>query len=72
MSQTVETSTERDPGAVVRHLIHTVGVASLMRLIAEVTEDEADRMLMNGDRVKAAAQMREFRIVQRAAELLRN
>lgn len=72
MVPTAEAPLQTDPEPIVRRLIGAVGIADLMRMIADMTQEEADRLLMAGDRVNAAARMREFRIVERAAGLLQH
>lgn len=71
MLQSVEVSKQSEPGEVVTRLITQLGVARLIALVADITHEEADRLLMAGDRQNAVSHMRDFRIVQRAADLLR-
>jgi hypothetical protein len=72
MLQTVEQPNASEPVTVVSRLITELGVARLIGLVADITHEEADRLLMAGDRQNAARHMRDFRIVQRAAEPLRD
>jgi hypothetical protein len=71
MLQRAEVSKQSEPGEVVTRLIVELGVARLIGLIADIMHEEADRLLMAGDRQNAASHTGDLRIVQRAAELLR-
>ncbi len=58
---------ERDAVPAVSRLIAQLGVGGLVALIAEITEEQSDCVLLSGERQKAAQCMRDFRILQRAA-----
>ena len=59
-----------DAVAAVSGLIEQFGVDGLVALIAEITEQQSDYLLLSGERQKAAQCMRDFRILQRAAQVL--
>ena len=59
-----------DAVASVSGLIEQFGVGGLVALIAEITEQQSDYLLLSGERQKAAQCMRDFRILQRAAQVL--
>jgi hypothetical protein len=61
---------EGDLVPVVTMLITQLGVAGLVTLIAEITEQQSDYFLLSGERQKAGQCMREFRILQRAVHTL--
>ena len=61
---------EGDSVATVSRLIEQFGVEGLVALIAEITEQKSDYLLLSGERQKAAQCMRDFRILQRAAQML--
>ena len=56
----------------VSQLITRLGVAGLVALIAEITEQQADYLLLSGERQKAAQCMRDFRVLQQATRMLEN
>jgi len=60
----------RDVVPAVSQLIAKLGVGALVALIAEITEQKSDYLLLSGERQKAAQCMRDFRILQRAAQTL--
>lgn len=60
-----------EPGKAVTRLITELGVARLVGLIAAITREEADDLLVAGDPQNAASHMRDFWIVERAAAMLR-
>lgn len=62
---------ELDARQTITRLVADLGVSQLLGLVADITEAESDRLLMAGDRQKATRYMRDFRIVQRAVEMLR-
>ena len=62
---------EVDARQMITRLVADFGVARLVGFVADVAEAEADRSLLAGDRQKAARCMRDFRIIQRAATMLR-
>lgn len=62
---------ELDARQTVTRLVTDLGVSQLLGFVADITEAESDRLLMAGDRQKATRYMRDFRIVQRAVEMLR-
>jgi hypothetical protein len=59
---------ERDPVPAVSRLIAQLGVGGLVALIADITEQQSDYFLLSGERQKASQCMRDFRILQRAAQ----
>jgi hypothetical protein len=59
-----------DSVAAVSRLIDQFGVEGLIALIAEITEQRSDYFLLSGERQKAAQCMRDFRVLQRAAQML--
>ena len=61
---------ERDVVPGVSRLIEQLGVGGLVALIAEITEQQSDYFLLSGERQKATRCMRDFRILQRAAQAL--
>lgn len=61
---------EIDAVAVISSLIAQLGVAALVALIAEITEQQSDYFLLSGERQKAAQCMRDVRILHRAAQML--
>ncbi|OFW27932.1 MAG: hypothetical protein A3H97_10215 [Acidobacteria bacterium RIFCSPLOWO2_02_FULL_65_29] len=61
---------ERDAVPAVTRLLAQLGVGGLVALIAEMTEQQSDYFLLSGERQKAAQCMRDFRILQRAAQTL--
>ena len=61
---------ERDVVPAVSRLIEQLGVEGLVALIAEITEEQSDYFLLSGERQKAAQCIRDFRILQRAAQAL--
>ncbi len=61
---------ESDSVATVSRLIEHFGLEGLVALIAEITEQRSDYFLLSGERQKAAQCMRDFRILQRAAQML--
>ena len=61
---------EHDAVSAVSRLIVQLGVGGLVALIAEITEQDSEYFLLSGDRRKAAQCMRDFRILQRAAQAL--
>jgi hypothetical protein len=61
---------EGDLIPVVTTLITQLGVGGLVALIAEITEQQSDYFLLSGERQKAGQCMRDFRILQRAAQTL--
>lgn len=61
---------EGDLIPVVTRLITQLGVGGLVALIAEITEQQSDYFLLSGERQKAGQCMRDFRILQRAAQTL--
>lgn len=63
---------EGDLVPVVTMLITQLGVGGLVALIAEITEQQSDYFLLSGERQKAGRCMRDFRILQRAAQSLGN
>jgi len=63
---------EGDAVAAVGQLIEQFGVEGLVALIAEITEQQSDYLLLSGERQKAARCMRDFRILERAAQMLRS
>jgi hypothetical protein len=71
IAESADRSKASEPGEAVTRLIAELGVAKLIGLVADITHEEADRLLLAGDRQNAASHMRDFRIVQRAAEVLR-
>jgi hypothetical protein len=62
---------EMDTTAVIGRLVAQLGVAELIAVIADMTKEESDSLLLAGDRQKASQWMRDFRILQRAAQMLR-
>ncbi len=62
---------EVDARQTITRLVADFGVARLLGFVADVTEAEADRLLMAGDRQRATRCMRDFRIIQRAVTMLR-
>jgi Tfp pilus assembly protein PilN len=63
---------EGDSVATVSRLIEQFGVEGLVALIAEITEQQSDYLLLSGERQKAAQCMRDVRTLQRAAQMLRH
>ena len=63
-------TTPRDVVPVVTTLIAQLGVGGLVALIAEITEQQSDYLLLSGERQRANQCMRDFRILQRAAATL--
>jgi hypothetical protein len=61
---------EGDLIPVVTTLITQLGVGGLVALIAEITEQRSDYFLLSGERQKAGQCIRDFRILQRAAQTL--
>lgn len=61
---------EGDSVATVSRLIEQFGLEGLVALIADITEQKSDYFLLSGERQKAAQCMRDFRILQRAAQML--
>lgn len=61
---------EIDAVAAVSRLITQLGVAGVVALIAEITEQQSDYFLLSGERQKATQCMRDFQILQRAAQVL--
>jgi hypothetical protein len=61
---------EGDAVTAVSQLIEQFGVEGLVALIADITEQKSDYLLLSGERQKAAQCMRYFRILQRAAQAL--
>jgi hypothetical protein len=61
---------DRDALPTVSRLIAQLGVGELVALIAEVTEQQSEYLLLSGERHKAAHCMRDARILQRAAQAL--
>ena len=59
-----------DAVAAISRLIAQLGVTGLVALIAEITEQQSDYFLLSGERQKATQCMRDFRILQRAAQVL--
>jgi hypothetical protein len=69
----MESGQARDRGdlvSAVSQLIADFGVAGVVALIAEITEQEADYLLLSGERQKAARCMRDVRVLQRAVQML--
>lgn len=62
---------ELDARQTITRLIAKFGVTRLLGFVADVTEAEADRMFIAGDRQKATRYMRDFRIIHRAVTALR-
>jgi len=62
---------EVDAREAITRLVADFGAARLLGFVADVTEAEADRSLMAGDRQRATRCMRDFRIIQRAVTMLR-
>ena len=56
----------------VGHLVTQLGVAALVALIADITEQQSDYFLLSGERQKATQCMRHVRILQKTAHVLRN
>jgi len=56
----------------VDRLIAQLGLDGLVALIAEVTEQQSDYLLLSGEHQKAAQCMRDVRTLQRAAQALRS
>lgn len=56
---------------IITRLVAELGVARLLMLVAEVVDAESDRLLVGGDRQEVHRYRREFRIVQRAVQMLR-
>ena len=61
---------ERDAVHAVSRLIAQLGVGGLVALIAEITEQQSDHFLLSGERQKAAKCLRDFRVLQRAGQVL--
>jgi hypothetical protein len=61
---------EGDMIPVVTTLVAQLGVGGLISLIAEITEQQSDYFLLSGERQKANQCMRDFRILQRALDML--
>lgn len=53
-------------------LITQLGVAGLLVVMAEISEQQSDRLLLSGERQKAWQCMRDFRVLERAAQTLGN
>ena len=61
---------DTDTIAAISRLVAQLGVAELIAVIADMTKEKSDRLLLAGDRQKATQCMRDFRILQRAAQML--
>jgi hypothetical protein len=59
-----------DAVAAVSRLIAQVGVAGLFALIAEITQQQSDDLLLSGERQKATPYIRDVRILQPAEHVL--
>jgi hypothetical protein len=69
----MESGQTRDRGDLVptvSELIRNLGVAGVVALIAEITEQQADYLLLSGERQKATRCMRDVRVLQRAVQML--
>jgi len=62
---------ETDMTATISRLVAQFGVAELIAVIADMTKEKSDSLLLAGERQKAVQCMRDFRILQRAAQMLR-
>jgi hypothetical protein len=61
-----------DTSSTVRRLIGELGLAALVGLMADMTEEESEALSLSGETLKAAQYKREARILHRAATQLRN
>jgi Tfp pilus assembly protein PilN len=73
----IATMTSQQPGEIdavtaVGHLVTQLGVAALVALIADITEQQSDYFLLSGERQKATQCMRHVRILQKTTHVLRN
>lgn len=59
---------EADGVTAVSRLIAQLGVAGLVALIAEISEQQSDYFLLSGERQKATQCMRDVRILRRAVQ----
>lgn len=62
---------EVDARQTITRFVADLGVRQLLGFVADITEAESDRLLIAGDRQKAARYVHDFRVVQRAMEMLR-